>query len=112
PPITDETREFYVQAPEGQTISPVRLKVGDKLVIGDFQSFGDQLNRGEIIILDSIRELHGVQLFKIKGILKRNVAAVNVTAYKLGRTFRHFGFNGPRKITRPPAETRAINVVA
>ena len=46
--------------------------------------------------------LHGTTLIKIKGALRRTTNATSLVAYKLGRTFRHFGHNGPQKKVVPP----------
>lgn len=107
PNITASTSEFYIQTPD-QLTAAVTLKPGDRLMIGDLTSYlnkPSQLNDPEIVIVDSIRELHGITLFKIKGSLKRSGVSTQVAAYKLGRNFHHFGFNGPSKVVKPPAQS-------
>ena len=47
--------------------------------------------------------LHGHTLIKIKGALKRSSSVATVAAFKLGRTFHHFGHNGPLKKIIAPA---------
>jgi len=42
--------------------------------------------------------LHGFNLFKIKGSLGSVSNVDAIPAYKLGRSFKHFGHNAPRKI--------------
>lgn len=106
PQIDGSTTEFYIQPPAGELSSPVTVKPGDRLIMGErMEAIPDQLNNAEIIIVDSVRDLHGIQLFKIKGELRRNTPVTNLTALKLGRSFHHFGFNGPRQRTKATTTT-------
>ncbi|HKC65922.1 MAG TPA: hypothetical protein VKB86_19920, partial [Pyrinomonadaceae bacterium] len=107
--ITASTVEFYIESPDQLTAaSPVVLKAGDRLMLGEIDSTTNplRLNNAEIVIVDSVRELHGVKLFKIKGKLKRKGPPLpdvpQLAAYKLGRSFHHFGHNGPRTLVQPP----------
>ena len=103
PEISNNTQEFYIFSPD-QFVSPIELKAGDRLMMGEATNPADptKLDKAEIVIIDSVRELHGRKLYKIKGGLKRTSAIPELTAFKLGRTFHHFGNNGPRKITKRP----------
>ena len=79
------------------------LKLGDRLLVGDAAaSAPGRIDNSEIVIVDSTRALHGTMLIKIKGALRRTTNANSLVAYKLGRTFRHFGHNGPQKKIIPP----------
>jgi hypothetical protein len=104
PQITHDTTEFYIFAPD-QFLTPTELKANDRLLIGEGNSLTNptRLTNPEIVIIDSIRELHGRKLYKIKGGLKRGGSTFQLAAFKLGRTFHHFGNNGPRTITKAPA---------
>lgn len=104
PNITQATTEFYIFAPD-QFLTPTELKLNDRLLIGeaDSQTNPTRLNNAEIVIVDTIRELHGQKIYKIKGALKRSSSIFNLTAFKIGRTFHHFGHNGSRTFTKPPA---------
>lgn len=53
-----------------------------------------RLKNAEVVIVDSVREQHGQKIFKIKGALKRRSTISQLTAFKLGRSFHHFGYNG------------------
>ena len=59
-----------------------------------------RLKNAEIVIVDSLRELHGQKIFKIKGSLKRLASIGHLAAFKLGRSFHHFGYNGSPTTTR------------
>lgn len=96
PDIKNKTTEFYISAPE-QLTSPIELKVGEKLIIGESDKGGTsqpaKFTNAQIVTIDSVRELHGQKIFKIKGHLKRNTPIESLVAYRLGRTFHHFGNN-------------------
>ncbi len=107
PNVLPTTTEFYIETPN-QLTDPVKLKQGDRLIIGDAVLANPMtLDNAEIVIVDSTRVLHGQTLIKIKGALKRLPPAAtpqpNVVAFKLGRTFHHFGYNGPQKKIIPPS---------
>lgn len=97
--VGSETTEFYISLP-GQDLSPILLKEDDKLLIGDAQpaSSGNptSLANAEIVIIDSVRQQHGTNIYKIKGSLKRSGSAGAVAGFKLGRSFHHFGYNAPQ----------------
>lgn len=103
PDITHNTTEFYIFSPD-QFLTPIELKANDRLLIGEAASLTNptRLISAEIVIIDSIRELHGQKLYKIKGGLKRGGSVSQLSAFKLGRSFHHFGNNGPRTITKVP----------
>ena len=115
PNIDGTTKEFYIFAPD-QFVTPVELKAGDRLVLGEANNPTNpsSLNQAEVVVIDSVRELHGRKLYKIKGGLKRTTPVPQLTAFKLGRTFHHFGNNGARKITKRPAsvETTATSTTS
>jgi hypothetical protein len=112
--ITATTNEFYISLPD-QNVSPVALKAGDRLLIGSPTQYlppgPSRMLNSSIVIVDSVRELHGTKIFKIKGTLNVPYSTTILGAYKLGRTFKHFGHNGPLKITRTPKEIVATSVV-
>jgi hypothetical protein len=54
------------------------------------------------VIVDSVRVLNGMSLIKIKGALQRTTNSAQVAAFQIGRTFHHFGFNGPQTIVKTP----------
>jgi hypothetical protein len=110
PQITPTTSEFYISTPN-QYVSPVEIKEGDRLLVGDAANVSSgapaKLNNAEIVIVDSTRELFGVKLIKIKGALKRTGNAYELAAFKLGRSFHHFGHNGPQTIVKAPSSSTA-----
>ena len=114
PSITSATNEFYISLPD-QNVSPVALKAGDRLLIGSPTQFGapgpSRMLNSSVVVVDSVRVLHGMKIFKIKGTLNVPYSTTILGAYKLGRTFKHFGHNNGLKITRTPKEIVATSVV-
>lgn len=109
PLVTAAISEFYIQNPD-QVASPVALKEGDRLLVGSaVKASPGRINNTEIVIVDSTRVLHGTTLIKIKGALKSGTSAASVVAYKLGRTFHHFGYNGPQTKLVPPTKVTATS---
>lgn len=86
------------------------LKSGDKLLVGD-GSLGapSSIDVSEVVVVDQVRQRNGETLFTIKGALRRNDwydhDSTSLAAFKLGRTFKHFGHNAPPQATT--AETDA-----
>lgn len=102
PQVGATTSEFYISG-----ASTVEINKGDKLLIGDESTAASgmptKLVNAEVVIVDSVRELHGIKLIKIKGALQKRTSAVGqIKAFKLGRMFHHFGHNGPQTIIRTP----------
>jgi len=112
--ITPETTEFYISAPE-QLIDPIDLKVGDRLLIGQIIASwipdDGVMWDGEIVIIDSIRTQHGRKYYTIKGNLKRLTNISSLAAYRLGRSFHHFGYNSPAKIVNSGAAVTSTATV-
>lgn len=96
PQVNSNTTEFYISSPD-QDLSPIVLQADDKILIGNPQpgTAPTALANAEIVIIDSVRQEHGVNIYKIKGSLNRSGSA-SVAAFKLGRSFHHFGFNAPQ----------------
>ena len=96
PSVNNNTTEFYITSPD-QDLSPIVLKEDDKLLIGNPQPSGapNALANAEIVIIDSVRQQHGVNIYKIKGSWNQS-APTSVAAFKVGRSFHHFGFNAPQ----------------
>jgi hypothetical protein len=95
------TREFFIFAPNQYT-APVELQAGDRLLFGlaDSAAKPRLLAEPEIIAVESVRELFGMKLIKLKHGLRLDQPGAEINAYKIGRTFRHFGHNSPLTMTK------------
>ena len=91
PGIDASTTEIRVTPDDG---SDIALKAGDKLLVGEPGDDGELAN-AEIIIIDSVRQRHGENLYKLQGRFQRSTEVTSLTGYKLGRTFHHLGNNSP-----------------
>ncbi len=107
----DKIAEFYIPAPN-QLLDPIELKVGDRLIVGRTNGVGlnqpTALDNAEMAIVDSIDESHGIRSYKVKGIVNLT-SDENLVAYRLGRTFHHFGYNSATQIvdTTQPITSKA-----
>src|SRR6185436_19728991 len=97
PGVVNTTKEFYVDSPD-QDLNPIVLKPDDKILIGTPQPPGNpnRLDDAEIVIIESVRQQHGTNIYKIKGSLRRTGSSTAIAAFKLGRSFHHFGYNAPQ----------------
>jgi hypothetical protein len=110
-PITAATTEFYISA-TGQSLPAPEIKPGERLIVGEASAAGltqpSSLPGAEIVIVDSVRELHGVKIYKVKGRLTKGSGVGKLVAYRLGRMFHHFGYNSADRIvdtTKPVTST-------
>lgn len=113
--ITPATTEFCIAYPE-QLLNPIDLKVGDRLIVGEAPSlyfpWSSSLTNAEVIFIDSIREEHGRTYYTIKGKLSRTSNIGSLSAYRLGRTFHHFGYNSPSQIVHKTAAVTSTATVS
>ncbi len=99
PPAGTRITELSIEAPD-QHVAPIALKPGDRLLVGHANNPHDPSTLGdaEVVIVHSVREQHGARVVTIKGAMAQTVGAVPLTAYKLGRMFRHFGHSSAPKL--------------
>jgi len=113
--ITPATTEFYIAYPE-QLLDKIDLKVGDRLIVGEAPAVyfpgAFSLTNAEVIFIDSIREEHGRTYYTIKGNLSRTSNVGNLSAYRVGRTFHHFGYNSPSQIVNKTAAVTSTATVS
>jgi hypothetical protein len=96
PQIRSTTSEFYIFE-SNPDANPITLEKGDQLFIGRLDSTQNpsQFMEGEIITIEDTRQLHDTIIYKIKGSLIRQWNTQNLYAFKLGRSFKHYGYNAP-----------------
>ena len=101
PPVDSATKELWVVWPDVAGVA-TEVEEGDRLLIGDLYPFTlapERLLNTEVVIVEAVRPFHGQTLIKIKGALTRDISVPFVAAYKIGRSFRHFGHNAPPTVT-------------
>ena len=113
--IAAATTEFYISGPH-QLIDPIDIKVGERILV--FEPSSGAISGSvpfaspEIVIVDSMREMHGRKYYKIKGNLKRTSNIGSLYAFRISRTFHHFGYNSPSEIVDPSAEVTSTATVS
>ena len=74
----------------------VTLEKGDRVMIND--NGYSAANRRQLVVIDSVRQQFEHTEFTVKGRWE-GVTLASPVAYKVGRSFRYFGHNGPEKKT-------------
>ena len=92
PNLSHSTKEFVVFAPDD-----FELAKGDKLLVGRPYpaSSPSRLVASELVIVDDVREQYGRKLYKLRGALTMSGSSHELVAFKVGRSFRHFGHTAP-----------------
>lgn len=94
--VSSATKELIVASLDPAAV-PVEIKAGDRLFVGlPYPLFNPtRLVGGEIVVVDSVRKVHGYSVYKIKGGLTLSGSVFGLAAFKIGRTFRHLGNSAP-----------------
>jgi hypothetical protein len=100
PYISSATSEFVVVSPDPFS-SPVALQRGDRLLVGQPHppSNPTRLIGAEIVVIDEVIQMHGQNRYRVRGSLIRLGAIPQLAAFKIGRSFRHFGHVAPPTTT-------------
>lgn len=75
------------------------LAEGDRLMLVDFNS--DEISAPQIVVIKEVEEVFNHTIITIEGSWTGGNGLKEFAAYKLGRTFRHFGHNAPLYIVDP-----------
>jgi hypothetical protein len=74
------------------------FEAGDRLFVArEGASNSSQLTQTQIVVVEEVRELHDEIILKIEGSLQLSGPHRQLTAYRLGRSFGHFGRNAPEQ---------------
>ena len=95
PSISSGTRELRVLASEG-----LSFEEGDRLMVGRPSSWSSSeptLSDPQVVVVEDSWSLHGQTMLRIRGSLSLATTTTALRAYRLGRSFRHFGHNAPRQ---------------
>jgi hypothetical protein len=87
-------RELVVESTGGVA----EIEPDDRLLVGvpvGGSSDPDRLDQAQVVVVEEVVPLHGKQVVTIRGALRLTGTYAQLAAYKLGRSFRHFGHNAP-----------------
>lgn len=91
PQLATGTTEIWLRSSD-----PFEVAQDDRLLLASpAASDPRRLGSPQVVVVDEVSSLHGATLVKIRGSLRRPSPSYDLVAYKLGRTFRHFGHNAP-----------------
>ncbi len=81
----------------------VELASEDRLLVGRVPSSQtlegvENLLDSQVVIVEQAHTVHGRQIVSFRGSLSLEQPAAEVVAFKIGRTFRHFGHNAPLQL--------------
>jgi hypothetical protein len=90
PKVRKGARELWLQADDAAAVEP-----DDRLLVGvPALGAADRLTSTQVVVVDSVSTLHGATVVQIQGALQSDLPA-DAVAYRLGRSFRHFGHSSP-----------------
>lgn len=95
PDLSGEISVFSIKTSELEAAG-VEINAKDRLMLLDTVS--EATNNAQIVIVKEIEQEFDRTNITIEGIWDKGGGLSEVIAYKLGRTFRHFGHNAPPKV--------------
>lgn len=107
PPLSEGATQLWIRSDE-----PVEIAPDDRLLVGTPDALApDRLTSTQIVVVEEVGELHGATIVAIQGALQGDYPE-GAVAYRLGRSFRHFGHNAPPQEVRVGSDggTDATNV--
>ncbi|MFQ5793429.1 MAG: hypothetical protein ACE5JP_00060 [Candidatus Bipolaricaulia bacterium] len=97
PNITTGTKSFSIDTAVLEEKN-IELNKGDQLLLVIDPS--DPLTKWQIVIIEDIQERFDKTEIYIEGSWQEGFVGSQIHAYKLGRSFRHFGYNGPSETVK------------
>ena len=105
-------------AEDVESIAAIELKKGDRIMLVPEAAMFDVTGtaytaqkQAEILVISKFETVLDRRIIEFEGALVENRGAT-VTAYKLGRTFRHFGHNAPAFVTSFDNSTQKTTLTA
>lgn len=91
PQLETGDTELWIRSGE-----PFEVAEDDRLLVASVSTSEPRhLLSPQVVVVDEVGSLHGATVVKIRGSLRRPSPTYELVAYKLRRTFRHFGHNAP-----------------
>lgn len=98
-----------------KSLASLELEEGDRIMLVPSASMFDidgaaysSQGKPEILIVSEVEHILDRTVIKFEGALTTN-RGTHVAAYKIGRTFRHFGYNAPTLLTKVDDSTQLID---
>ncbi|ASC73035.1 hypothetical protein XM38_039970 [Halomicronema hongdechloris C2206] len=108
PRINTGTTQFSVRTVDLKNTG-VDLNPGDRLFLVDVPS--QPQTKRQIGVIQAVRERFDRTEIIMEGSWQQGDAQYRVSAYKLGRSFRHFGYNSPPEFVRLNSDGTAVSEV-
>ena len=87
--------------------APIEIAPDDRLLLAAPDAADpDRLTATQIVVVDEVSSLHGATIVALKGALQLDYPG-GAVAYRLGRSFRHFGHSAPAQDVRVDADGNA-----
>ncbi len=120
-PITVGLNQLEIQSVNGHSdaasIKAVDVKAGDRIVLVPDASMYDitgtpyaTQQKAEILIVSEVQRVLDRTTVKFEGALTQD-RGTQVIAYRIGRSFRHFGHNAPAQLTTYDESAQAVTQV-
>ncbi len=95
PDINTGTKSFSINT-DALKEKGIGLKKGDRLML--LINPADPNTNRQVVVIEKVQERFDKTEIYIEGSWQGGTAGTAIFAYKLGRSFRHFGYNGPSTI--------------
>lgn len=116
--ITAGLNRLEIQSVNGSSdiasISAIDIKAGDRIMLVPDATMFDVTGtpyttqkKAEILIVSEVQRILDRSIITFEGALTDNRGA-QVTAYRIGRSFRHFGHNTPAQLTKYDNSTKSV----
>ncbi|MCH8006826.1 MAG: hypothetical protein IH888_11450, partial [Planctomycetes bacterium] len=99
---------------EGPIIDTIDIKAGDRMMLVPDAAMFDvsgtpytAQKKAEILIVSEVQRILDRTIITFEGALTEN-RDTQVTAYRIGRSFRHFGHNAPAQLTKYNDSTKSV----
>ena len=108
PQINTGTNSFSIETLI-LTTDNIELNKGDRLLLA--KSLSNSKTKRQIVVIKEITERFERTEIEIEGSWQGGLTGKNIYAYKLGRSFRHFGHNSPPSLVTASGDSAITNYV-
>jgi hypothetical protein len=94
PDISNGSNRFSIET-SVLNRSGLQLQKGDRILL--FKKKSDSIDIRQIVVIKEINTVFNLTHIIIEGLWQGGFVGQHITAYKIKRSFRHLGYNGPNK---------------